>query len=280
MACVCGSDLWYYRGESRARGRFDWAAPAVYRLPTSTQRTARDRRERTVLARRRSARIRQPEEDTQHDHHHRPRLSSSSAPDRSAKRSPGGSAPASTSLLADLRIDNADTRPRSSATPASTSPPQPSTSPTAPRSTPSSRPPPHSATSPASSTPPVSRRARRPRRRSSPSTCTAPRSCSRSSATSSPRAAPAIVIASQSGHRLGALTAEQDAALATTPSRRAAGLADAPARPGDRLAPRLPTRQAGNSLRVKAEAVRWGRRARGSTRSAPASSSPPSPATS
>jgi NAD(P)-dependent dehydrogenase (short-subunit alcohol dehydrogenase family) len=42
-----------------------------------------------------------------------------------------------------------------------------------------------------------------------------------------------VVIASQSGHRLGALTAHQDAALATTP---------------------------GNSLRVMAEAVRWGKR--------------------
>jgi hypothetical protein len=33
-----------------------------------------------------------------------------------------------------------------------------------------------------------------------------------------------IVIASQSGHRLGALTAEQDAALATTPTEELLGL--------------------------------------------------------
>ena len=38
-----------------------------------------------------------------------------------------------------------------------------------------------------------------------------------------------VVIASQSGHRLPALTAEQDKALATTPVGSAAGASDAPA---------------------------------------------------
>jgi hypothetical protein len=36
-----------------------------------------------------------------------------------------------------------------------------------------------------------------------------------------------VVIASQSGHRLGALTADQDAAFATPPGRGAPGVADA-----------------------------------------------------
>ena len=52
-----------------------------------------------------------------------------------------------------------------------------------------------------------------------------------------------IVIASQSGHRLGALTAEQDAALATTPTEELLGLPML-ARPGDRPPPRLPAGQA------------------------------------
>ena len=53
-----------------------------------------------------------------------------------------------------------------------------------------------------------------------------------------------IVIASQSGHRLGALTAEQDAALATTPTEELLGLPMLAARPGDRPPPRLPAGQA------------------------------------
>jgi NAD(P)-dependent dehydrogenase (short-subunit alcohol dehydrogenase family) len=69
-----------------------------------------------------------------------------------------------------------------------------------------------------------------------------------------------IVIASQSGHRLGALTAEQDAALATTPADELLALEILqPDRVTDSLhAYQLAKR--GNSLRVKAEAVRWGRR--------------------
>lgn len=69
-----------------------------------------------------------------------------------------------------------------------------------------------------------------------------------------------VVIASQSGHRLGALSAEQDAALATTPSEDLLGLAMLqPEQVKDSLhAYQLAKR--GNSLRVMAEAVRWGQR--------------------
>jgi NAD(P)-dependent dehydrogenase (short-subunit alcohol dehydrogenase family) len=70
----------------------------------------------------------------------------------------------------------------------------------------------------------------------------------------------AVVIASQSGHRLGALTAEQDAALATTPADELLSLPMLqPGQVTDTLrAYQLAKR--GNSLRVMAEAVRWGRR--------------------
>lgn len=69
-----------------------------------------------------------------------------------------------------------------------------------------------------------------------------------------------IVIASQSGHRLGALTAEQDAALATTPTEELLRL---PMLQPDQITDSLHAYQIakrGNSLRVKAEAVRWGKR--------------------
>jgi NAD(P)-dependent dehydrogenase (short-subunit alcohol dehydrogenase family) len=70
----------------------------------------------------------------------------------------------------------------------------------------------------------------------------------------------AVVISSQSGHRLGALTAEQDAALATTPADELLSLPMLqPGQVTDTLhAYQLAKR--GNSLRVMAEAVRWGRR--------------------
>jgi NAD(P)-dependent dehydrogenase (short-subunit alcohol dehydrogenase family) len=70
----------------------------------------------------------------------------------------------------------------------------------------------------------------------------------------------AVVIASQSGHRLGALTAEQDAALATTPADELPSLPMLqPGQVTDSLhAYQLAKR--GNSLRVMAEAVRWGKR--------------------
>lgn len=69
-----------------------------------------------------------------------------------------------------------------------------------------------------------------------------------------------VVIASQSGHRLGALTAEQNAALATTPTDQLLQLAMLqPDQVTDPLhAYQLAKR--GNSLRVMAEAVRWGKR--------------------
>ena len=69
-----------------------------------------------------------------------------------------------------------------------------------------------------------------------------------------------IVIASQSGHRLGALTAEQDAAMATTPTEELLSL---PMLQSEHVKDSLHVYQLskrGNSLRVKAEAVRWGKR--------------------
>jgi NAD(P)-dependent dehydrogenase (short-subunit alcohol dehydrogenase family) len=69
-----------------------------------------------------------------------------------------------------------------------------------------------------------------------------------------------VVIASQSGHRLGALTEEQNTALATTPVDRLLLLPWLqPSEVTDPLnAYQLSKR--GNSLRVMAEAVRWGKR--------------------
>ena len=74
------------------------------------------------------------------------------------------------------------------------------------------------------------------------------------------RGGSAVVIASQSGHRLGALTAEQDAALATTPADELLSLPMLqPSEVTDSLhAYQLAKR--GNALRVMAEAVRWARR--------------------
>jgi NAD(P)-dependent dehydrogenase (short-subunit alcohol dehydrogenase family) len=69
-----------------------------------------------------------------------------------------------------------------------------------------------------------------------------------------------VVISSQSGHRLAALTAEQDAALATTP---ADGLLELPMLQPGHVTDTLHAYQLakrGNSLRVMAEAVRWGKR--------------------
>ena len=69
-----------------------------------------------------------------------------------------------------------------------------------------------------------------------------------------------VVIASQSGHGLGALTAEEDASLAMTPADELLGLAMVqPDQVRDSLyAYQLSKR--GNALRVMAEAVRWGKR--------------------
>jgi NAD(P)-dependent dehydrogenase (short-subunit alcohol dehydrogenase family) len=69
-----------------------------------------------------------------------------------------------------------------------------------------------------------------------------------------------VVISSQSGHRLAALTAEQDAALATTPVD---DLLELPMLQPGHVTDTLHAYQLakrGNSLRVMAEAVRWARR--------------------
>jgi len=69
-----------------------------------------------------------------------------------------------------------------------------------------------------------------------------------------------VVIASQSGHRLPALTVEQNKALATTPVD---GLLGLPFLQPEQVTDSLHAYQLskrGNSLRVMAEAVRWGKR--------------------
>lgn len=69
-----------------------------------------------------------------------------------------------------------------------------------------------------------------------------------------------VVISSQSGHRLGPLSEEQDKALATTPTDELLSL---PMLQPDQVADSLHAYQLakrGNVLRVAAEAVRWGRR--------------------
>jgi NAD(P)-dependent dehydrogenase (short-subunit alcohol dehydrogenase family) len=69
-----------------------------------------------------------------------------------------------------------------------------------------------------------------------------------------------VVISSQSGHRLPALTTEQDAALATTP---ADDLLELPILRRDQITDTLHAYQLakrGNSLRVMAESVRWAKR--------------------
>jgi NAD(P)-dependent dehydrogenase (short-subunit alcohol dehydrogenase family) len=69
-----------------------------------------------------------------------------------------------------------------------------------------------------------------------------------------------VVIASQSGHRLPALTLDQDKALATTPTDELLAL---PMLQPDQMTDSLHAYQVskrGNALRVMAEAVRWGKR--------------------
>jgi NAD(P)-dependent dehydrogenase (short-subunit alcohol dehydrogenase family) len=69
-----------------------------------------------------------------------------------------------------------------------------------------------------------------------------------------------VVIASQSGHRLPSLTPEQDKALATTPVEELLSLSMLqPDKVTDPLNAYQISKR-GNSLRVKAEAVRWGKR--------------------
>ncbi|MBM3115356.1 SDR family oxidoreductase [Jeongeupia naejangsanensis] len=67
-----------------------------------------------------------------------------------------------------------------------------------------------------------------------------------------------IVISSQSGHRLPALTAEQDRALATTPVDDLLALPMLQQVTDPLNAYQIAKR--GNALRVRAEAVRWGKR--------------------
>ncbi len=70
----------------------------------------------------------------------------------------------------------------------------------------------------------------------------------------------AVVIASQSGHRLPPLTSEQDQALATTPVDELLALPMLrPEQVKDSLYAYQLSKRA-NALRVKAEAVRWGQR--------------------
>jgi NAD(P)-dependent dehydrogenase (short-subunit alcohol dehydrogenase family) len=69
-----------------------------------------------------------------------------------------------------------------------------------------------------------------------------------------------VVIASQSGHRLGALTPQQNRALATTPAEE---LLELPMLRPDQVSDTLHAYQLakrGNALRVMAEAVRWAER--------------------
>jgi NAD(P)-dependent dehydrogenase (short-subunit alcohol dehydrogenase family) len=69
-----------------------------------------------------------------------------------------------------------------------------------------------------------------------------------------------VVIASQSGHRLGALTAEENKLLALTPTDELLAL---PMLQPEKIADSLHAYQIskrGNSLRVMAEAVRWAKR--------------------
>jgi NAD(P)-dependent dehydrogenase (short-subunit alcohol dehydrogenase family) len=69
-----------------------------------------------------------------------------------------------------------------------------------------------------------------------------------------------VVISSQSGHRLPSLTPEQDKALATTPTEELLALPFLQSDAADSSLYAYQVSKRGNSLRVKAEAVRWGKR--------------------
>ena len=69
-----------------------------------------------------------------------------------------------------------------------------------------------------------------------------------------------VVISSQSGHRLPSLTPEEDKALATTPTEELLSLAILQSEAADNSLYAYQISKRGNSLRVKAEAVRWGKR--------------------
>ncbi len=69
-----------------------------------------------------------------------------------------------------------------------------------------------------------------------------------------------VVIASQSGHRLPSLNVEQDKALATIPTEELLSLPFLKSESADSSLYAYQLSKRGNSLRVKAEAVRWGKR--------------------
>jgi NAD(P)-dependent dehydrogenase (short-subunit alcohol dehydrogenase family) len=69
-----------------------------------------------------------------------------------------------------------------------------------------------------------------------------------------------VVIASQSGHRLGALSPDQNSALATTPADQLLSLGFLQPDQVKDLLHAYQLAKRGNSLRVMAEAVRWGKR--------------------
>jgi NAD(P)-dependent dehydrogenase (short-subunit alcohol dehydrogenase family) len=69
-----------------------------------------------------------------------------------------------------------------------------------------------------------------------------------------------VVIASQSGHRLPALTQEQDRALATTPVNEILNLPMLQAEQVNGSLHAYQLSKRGNSLRVMAESLRWGKR--------------------
>jgi NAD(P)-dependent dehydrogenase (short-subunit alcohol dehydrogenase family) len=149
--------------------------------------------------------------------------------------------------------------PKLSATPDSTSPPRRLMFHRACRFTLSLKRPRSSAKSPVSSTPQVSHLLRPLRKRSSSSIYGTALVLQEFGAVIA-RGGAGVVIASQSGHRLPPLSTEQNALLATTPVEE---LLHLPMLQPDQVKDSLHAYQIskrGNSLRVMAEAVRWGKR--------------------
>src|SRR5258708_32633138 len=86
------------------------------------------------------------------------------------------------------------------------------------------------------------------------------RECWKSSAMPSRAGGAGVVIASQSGHRLPPLIVEQNKALATTPVEELLSLPFLQPRQVTDSLHAYQISKRGNSLRVMAEAVRWGKR--------------------
>jgi len=82
-----------------------------------------------------------------------------------------------------------------------------------------------------------------------------------------------LVISSQSGHRVRALTPEEDLALATTPTEQLLNLPLIREADTDASLRAYQISKRGNALRVMAKAVRWGRRGARFNAISPASSS-------